>query len=453
MTGSRSSSENPRLTLGSDGFYDGEGKRIFFRGINVSSNAKLPPFIPFEDPIWWTKLRDWGFNMIRLTLFWEAIEPEQGRYNDEYLAKVKKMVDQASSAGLYILLDMHQDLYSRWLKGDGAPSWAFPSNIDPNNNDSQGGQLWGLSYFESNAVKSCFTNFFQSQTLRDHYRDAFVQVARLVKDNPFILGYDIMNEPSNGNLSNFLGDFENSFLKPLYEETIGAIRQVHQEAVGFVEPNTQDTYTSLLGRFSTDRIVYAPHMYDNVCNALRYKPLPEGILFDGMVSIHRLKAFLLSVPLFIGEYGAPWTMKPDGARDATVDESMKAIESSFIDSAYWDYSVRDVNVWNEEDFSIIDQNGNPRKGLEVNVRPYLRKLGGTPLSQSFDSEKRIYSASFKTDPSWGECVFFVPKAIHYSNGFQINASGGRTEFDETSQELSYFPSYNGNHSLIIKPAQ
>jgi endoglycosylceramidase len=270
-----SGSGNPGLTLGSDGFYDCEGKRVFFRGINASSNAKVPPFIPFKDPVWWSKLRDWGFNMIRLTLFWEAIEPEQGCYSNEYLSKVKEMVDQASSMGLYILLDMHQDLYSRWLNGDGAPSWAFPNDVDPNNNDSFGGQFWGLSYFESSAVKACFTNFFRSKTLRDHYRDAFVQVARLVKDNPFILGYDIMNEPSNGNISNFLGDFENGFLKPLYEETITAIRQIHKEAVGFIEPNGQDTYTSMLMLFSTDGLVYAPHMYDNTSNAMRYKPLPE----------------------------------------------------------------------------------------------------------------------------------------------------------------------------------
>jgi hypothetical protein len=171
-----------------------------------------------------------------------------------------------------------------------------------------------------------------------------------------------------------------------------------------------------------------------------------------MALIHRLKAALLGMPLFIGEYGAPWTMQPAGSRDATVDESMIAIESSFIDSAYWDYSVKDVNIWNGEDFSIIDQNEKPR-GLEVNVRPYLRRLGGTPLSQSFDREKKTYSATFKTSPSWGASIFHVPKTIQYPNGFQINASGGRTEFDEASQELSYFPSYNGNHSLIIKPAQ
>lgn len=445
-----SDSGRPMLTLGKDGFCDSGGKRVFFRGINVSSNAKLPPFIPFEDPIWWDRLKSWGFNMIRLTLFWEAIEPVQGHYNRDYLLKVKKMVDQASARGIYTLLDMHQDFYSRWLYGDGAPSWAFPSEVDPTNNDSFGGQYWGNAYFLSNDFKACFTNFFRSRILRDHYRDAFVQVASLVKDNPFILGYDIMNEPSNGNIFNFLGDFENGFLKPLYEETITAIRQVHKEAVGFIEPNGQDTYTSMLMPFGLERLVYAPHMYDNLSNAMRYKPLPEGTLFEVMVIIHRFKAAFLGMPLFIGEYGAPWTMQPKGARNLTVDESLKAIESSFIDSAYWDYSVKDVNIWNEEDFSIIDQDGNPR-GLEVNVRPYLRRLGGIPIRQSFDSGKKTYVAGFKSSPDRGESIFYVPKAIQYPKGFRINASSGRTKYDEASGELHYFPSYNGNHHIIIKP--
>ncbi len=159
--------DDPKLFLESDGFHDSEGRLMGFRGVNIAGNAKLPSFIPFDDSRWLDLLSSWGFNMIRLTIFWEAIEPEPGLYDRLYLQKIEKMVDQASRRGIYVLLDMHQDLYSRFLHGDGAPRWAFPEGIDPNNNDSFGGQFWGLSYIFSSDVRACFANFFESNELKN----------------------------------------------------------------------------------------------------------------------------------------------------------------------------------------------------------------------------------------------------------------------------------------------
>ena len=62
---------------------------------------------------------------------------------------------------MYTLLDMHQDLYSRWLHGDGAPAWAFPADVNPENNDGFGGRFWGCAYTLSRDVRLCFTNFFE----------------------------------------------------------------------------------------------------------------------------------------------------------------------------------------------------------------------------------------------------------------------------------------------------
>ena len=59
-----------------------------------------------------------------------------------------------------------------------------------------------------------------------------------------------MNEPSCGNIPIEDGQFENKFLKPLYEEATAAIRQVHPEAIGSVEPHILDMYTSKLTPFN-----------------------------------------------------------------------------------------------------------------------------------------------------------------------------------------------------------
>ncbi len=62
------------------------------------------------------KLRNVGFNSFRFLLNWEGIEHEgPGIYDQAYLTSVAKQVKIAELYGVYILLDMHQDSYSRHL--------------------------------------------------------------------------------------------------------------------------------------------------------------------------------------------------------------------------------------------------------------------------------------------------------------------------------------------------
>src|SRR5271157_4702124 len=96
--------QDAMLILESDGFHDPQGRLMDFRRVNIAANSKYPPFIPFEDARWWDLLASWGFNMVRITLFWEAIEPQPGVYGLSYLDKIEKMVDQASVRGMYVLL-------------------------------------------------------------------------------------------------------------------------------------------------------------------------------------------------------------------------------------------------------------------------------------------------------------------------------------------------------------
>lgn len=127
------------------------------------------------------------------------IEPEPGRYNRSYLNEVKEIVDQVSRREIYVILDIHQDLYSRSLGGDGAPPWAVYGDID--NSSIFSGGLWFLSYVRSEDVRSSFSEFFRSSYLKEHYSNAWAETAKSVKDNRCILGYDIMNELSYGDSS------------------------------------------------------------------------------------------------------------------------------------------------------------------------------------------------------------------------------------------------------------
>lgn len=54
-----------------------------------------------------------GFNSIRLSVPWAAVEPEEGMYNFTYLELMRDLVDRAGSIyGVYTLIDFHQDAWN-----------------------------------------------------------------------------------------------------------------------------------------------------------------------------------------------------------------------------------------------------------------------------------------------------------------------------------------------------
>jgi len=122
---------------------DEYGRYVFLHGVNVSGSDKFPanedpcmtdnvpcqftlgkvvpsyvgkPF-PLEDADrHFKQLRELGFNVIRLTLNWEGIQPvSPDDFDEEYLDYIQKIVEKANEYNIYVLLDMHQDMFSRHL--------------------------------------------------------------------------------------------------------------------------------------------------------------------------------------------------------------------------------------------------------------------------------------------------------------------------------------------------
>jgi endoglycosylceramidase len=52
---------------------------------------------------------------------WEAVETAPGVYNDTYLGVVDDMITRLGKAGIYTLIDGHQDVISRMTCGEGMP--------------------------------------------------------------------------------------------------------------------------------------------------------------------------------------------------------------------------------------------------------------------------------------------------------------------------------------------
>ena len=111
-------------------FIDAQGRQVIFHGVNVV--YKVDPYIPSTGPFdSQNSLNDediaslvkWGQNFVRLGVMWEAVERTEGVYDDAYLDRVETMVNKLGDAGIYTLVDAHQDVFARTMCGEGVPDF------------------------------------------------------------------------------------------------------------------------------------------------------------------------------------------------------------------------------------------------------------------------------------------------------------------------------------------
>jgi len=253
----------------SGGFFtDPAGRTMFLRGINLGGSSKVPyspnlashvkdgffngrelsftgrPF-PLEDADeHFSRLKAWGFHFLRFLVTWEAIEHEgPGIYDYEYLAYLRELIIKAGDYGLNVIIDPHEDVWSRFSGGDGAPLWTLEAaGFDVTNFAETGAALVHNTYgdpfpqmvwFTNNyklASATMFTLFFGGNDfapktmvgdqpiqdyLQEHYIASMMMLAEELRDLPNVVGFELMNEPSAG----YIG--VEDLTQPFHTELIG----------------------------------------------------------------------------------------------------------------------------------------------------------------------------------------------------------------------------------------
>ena len=189
------------ITVNGDQFVDNFGRQVILNGINIVSKNKEEGYIFKSKPELYAKLNSWGVNAVRFIIIWDRLEPEPGVYDDVYLDEIEERVRWAEAHGVFVILDMHQDLYSVKYS-DGAPEWA---TLDEGKTHTTGA-IWSDAYMMSEAVQTSFDNFWANTPaadgvgLQDHYAAMWQHVAKRFEGNKNVIGYDIMNEPFPGSL-------------------------------------------------------------------------------------------------------------------------------------------------------------------------------------------------------------------------------------------------------------
>lgn len=237
-----------KISIKDNQFVDEHGRILQLRGVNLGGSSKVPveypshkhygfysnkftfvgrPFPLKDADRHLERLKAWGFYFLRLVVTWEALEPlNPGKYDEDYLEYIYQIIKKAQSYGINVWIDPHQDVWSRFSGGDGAPRWTFEkvglnperfsdaeaATLHQTEQDALEEMIWPTNYTKF-AAATMFTLFFggddfapqlkiETQTAQDylqqHYIQAFKTLAQKIKDLDNVVGFGTMNEPSQG---------------------------------------------------------------------------------------------------------------------------------------------------------------------------------------------------------------------------------------------------------------
>ncbi len=332
---------------GNTGIYDKQGRFVILRGVNYNilgdywqANEDAPATAQFDETHI-EMMASYGFNCIRLLFNWSAVEPNRNEYDYNYIERIREVILAAERNGIYVLLDLHQDAYSKFIfstrenscsfhqKGwDGAPLWAVLT--DNKSVCSRDGSRENVP-----AVVRAWQNLWDnSQGIQDRLIEMWKLIVGELGHHENVIGYDLINEPSLGSSS--LTDQQNK-LSEFYRFTIDAIRKTEgennqTEKMIFFEPavtfNGEGIPSVSATNFTSDRnIVFAPHNYFEVISNIL--TIEQGYALYESLS----KAY--QTPCFIGEWGAyssPETDKEKILRFAQQEDFYK------MGSTYWQWA-------------------------------------------------------------------------------------------------------------------
>lgn len=437
-----------QIRADSDWVRDTQGRVVLLRGANYSGlefgNFIGMPHGPRESDF--AQMASWGFNVIRLPIAWNYIEPAPNQFTDRYLAEqVDVVIAFAAAHGILVIPEMHQFLWSAcFTNGNGAPAWVCAGR---DYTDDTAGQLRaGCDFFQGALAPD-------GRTLIEHFIDAWRIVARHYAGDARIAGFDFFNEPIAYSCLS-AGIFERQFLDPFYRRVRAAVQAEGATQAFFFTPSILRNvgFRTFIEPMSPD-VVYAPHLYTETGGdaGRKYDGDASKITADYTLAVQ--EAETLGGPLFVGEFGGN-TDVAGGFRAATeqfLRDSLAEQDRRLIGGAVWAYFPSDNT------FSVVDADGN-EKGDLVNIiaRPYARRIAGTPTVMRFDEATKEFAFTFDDlsgDGPPDPTEVFVPAARHYPHGFTVEITpGDRFAFDVRTERLLLFRGGASTHTLHIVPA-
>ena len=265
----------------------------------------------------------WHANLIRYQLFW--VTPD-GRFDgwrdpaayDAWLEGRLKYLDAllpvCRREGLRVVVDLHTPPGGNIL----LPGWNWP--------------------------------LFQEKAYQDKFAQVWDKIARRYRGNPTVWGYDLANEPIEGDVADGVMDWH-----ALATRTAQAVRKIDPDHAIIVEPGPGGSYDQLpyFAPLPVSGVVYSVHMYEPFSYTSQgvTPDLPMGLAYPGLVGGVRWDRAQMArslqvvaeyqrhyhVAIYIGEFSAVrWA---PGAADWLRDAG------SIFEQNGWDWSYHAFREW------------------------------------------------------------------------------------------------------------
>ena len=218
-----------------------------------------------------------GFNAIRVPLHYSLFESDDA----EGFKLLDRLIAWSRAENLYLILDLHA--------APGGQTWA--------NIDDSAGYPW----------------LYDSPLEQEHLIAIWRRLATHYRDEPMVLGYDLLNEP----IPHFpkLAPL-NPKLEPLFKKLAGEIRKVDTHHIFFLGGAQWDTNFSVFGKPFDANVAYTFHKY--------WSPPDENGIRQYVDFRERY-----DVPIWMGESGEN--------TDEWIGQFVNTLEKNNVGWAFWPY--------------------------------------------------------------------------------------------------------------------
>ena len=462
--------------------YDSQGRVVLMHGVNVV--YKHAPYIAYPDPgePWnfdatdAAKMQQLGFNVVRLGIEWQGLEPGSGGPNqpqvctpgapgnahewnkaiaEQYLSHVAATVKLLAHYGIYTLLDMHQDVYNQNFRGEGAPNWAVCTDNVPI--VPKGGR-WSNNY-SNPTLQTAVAHFWSNDVignLQGNYDLVWKTVAQYFKNNRWVIGYDPYNEPfstetQTASESTFTGQLECFYIgkgHPTFlangagaltcppgdpkNGVIPTIQSVDSHHLTFAEPDiywvTGGNIPSQLGPLPFKRVVFNFHVYcgdrspvtGNPTDLLKCLQSEETAASEQEITrLSMASASQSAGPAgFMSEFGATTSVPLAG-----FDVEWAGLDQ--LSWIYWAWKYYDDPTGSSAE-GLVQPDGTYSPVVTVLSRTYPQAVAGDPNSVIFNPFTGAFNMVYApTDAAHGVTTIAIAASEHYPNGWCSAVKGGR----------------------------
>jgi endoglycosylceramidase len=418
---------------------DGRGREITLRGVNARAHGvfdvtfddgRLPlQDVPFFDAGDAERMQALGFDLLRLPINWSALEPRPGFYDAAYLDRIEAIVDLCAKRDILVLIDFHQDAFSKEIGQDGAPRWVLDLLLGPNGYPYLGGPLGDLAARRvAPETLNAFRMFFDDvHGVQDLMAQAAAVVATRFRRNKSVLGYEVMNEPLAAVTAN--GDAK---LRAFTVRVAEAIRRVDRRHLVVFEPDTIRNFTNAApipsAPFAVPGAIYAPHIYTGVFDGT---DLSGGLqVLTPSMERAAAEAAAWGVPLLVGEYG----IDPSSPyANAWIRAQLDLQDRLRAHSAFWVWEEISEGRWGLFDGESSQPGGERLDRTHALSRVYARAVPGRVLEHTVDDDANTLRLRWQ-GTGGAKLELYVPKR-RYPGGVVVRCNGVPVTpaFDPTGQ--------------------